>query len=94
MTGVAETIYTVMLTSTSYVVSAGAVHALRRAAASGRTAIRVVPIGSCAHCRTPHRAVEITLSDVRAIVRHDTSGAFAALSTTEKIVPLRRFAAG
>jgi hypothetical protein len=88
----AETIYTVMLTTTSYVVSAGAVHALHAAAANGHPTVRVVPIGSCTRCRTPHGVVEIPVADVRAIVRHDPTGSFAALSQ-QKVVPLRRFAA-
>jgi hypothetical protein len=87
-----ETLYTVMLTTTSYVVSAGAVHALQAAAAVGRTKIRVVPIGTCTHCSTPQRVVEIPLAQIRAIVRHDASGSLAVASS-EKVVPLRRFAA-
>ncbi|GAC1579787.1 MAG: hypothetical protein NVS3B7_14010 [Candidatus Elarobacter sp.] len=88
----AETVYTVMLRTTSYVVSAGAVQALQRASARGRATIRVVPIGTCAHCLTPHASIEIPLADVRAIVRHDASGSLA-LASSEKVVPLRRFAA-
>lgn len=88
----AETIYTVMLTTTSYVVSGGAVHALRAAAAAGRPSVRVVPLGSCDHCLTPHGSVEIAIADLRAIVRHEPTGAFAALSPSEKVVPLRRYA--
>lgn len=89
----AETVYTVMLATTSYVVSAGAVHALRAASANGRPTVRVVPLGSCVHCREPHTSVEISLAEVRAIVRHDPSGC-AALSASDKVVPLRRFATG
>jgi hypothetical protein len=87
-----ETLYTVMLTTTSYVISAGAVHALQAAAGAGRTTIRVVPIGTCTHCSTPQRVVEIPLAQIRAIVRHDASGSLAVASS-EKVVPLRRFAA-
>jgi hypothetical protein len=89
----AETIYTLMLATTSYVVSAGAVHALQTARAHGHASIRVVPIGSCAHCCTPHASVEIPVAGVRAIVRHDATGSFASVSASEKVVPLRRFAA-
>jgi hypothetical protein len=36
--------------------------------------------------------VEIPLAQIRAIVRHDASGSLAVASS-EKVVPLRRFAA-
>ncbi|HYZ15282.1 MAG TPA: hypothetical protein VE591_02730 [Candidatus Acidoferrum sp.] len=88
-----ETVYTVMLARTSYLVSAGAVHALRAASANGRATVRVVPIGSCVHCSEPHTSVEIPLAEVRAIVRHDPSG-LSTLSASDKVVPLRRFATG
>lgn len=88
----AETLYTVMLATTSYVVSAGAVHALQSAAAQGRRTIRVVPIATCSHCGSHHAVVEIPLAEVRAVVRHDASGSLAVASS-EKVVPLRRFAA-
>jgi hypothetical protein len=90
----AETVYTLMLATTSHVVSAGAVHALRAAAATGRPTLRIVPMGGCSRCATPHTAVEIALADVRAIVRHDPSGAFSSVSASSKVVPLRRFATG
>ena len=83
-----ETLYTVMLTTTSHVVSAGAVQALQAARAHRRETIRVVPIGSCTHCRTPHSVVEIRLADVRAIVRHDAGGSLA-VESDQKVVPLR-----
>ncbi|HTJ26828.1 MAG TPA: hypothetical protein VMA36_11770 [Candidatus Limnocylindria bacterium] len=90
----AETIYTVMLARTSYVVSAGAVHALRAAVANGRPSVRIVPLGSCEHCSQPHTSIEIAVREVRAIVRHDATGSFAALSGADRVVPLRRFATG
>jgi hypothetical protein len=90
----AETIYTVMLATTSYVVSAGAVHALRAAMANGRPTVRVVPLGSCEHCSQAHTSVEVPVGEVRAIVRHDATGSFAALSRSDKVVALRRFATG
>jgi hypothetical protein len=90
----AETIYTVMLARTSYVVSAGAVHALRAAAAKGRPSVRIVPLGGCEHCNQPHTSVEVPVGEIRAIVRHDATESFAALFGFDKIVPLRRFATG
>jgi len=91
---VAETVYTLMLASTSYVVSAGAVHAIRAAAATGRESVRVVPIGQCTHCFTPHTVVDIRVSDVRAVVRHDSGGTFAQVSASAKVVPLKKYATG